>query len=776
MNSTIQKKGRLKKAVKRFLTGLAILLALFVLTDLIWPVKTDVEYAGLITDKNGEVLHAFLTKDQQWRFKAELNELTPQLKQAIVYKEDRHFYQHPGVNPMAMVRALWYNMTQARRTSGASTISMQVIRLLEPRKRTYWNKGIEIVRAFQLELHHSKNEILQLYLNLVPYGSNIQGVKAASLIYFGKSPDQLSLAELTALSVIPNRPGSLVVGRDDPKIVAVRNKWLKRFEQDALFDKQSIADALKEPLSAARRSPPRMAPQLALRLHLAAPTVSMVQSTIDSRMQKKAEDIVRNYMNGLQLQDIHNAAVLVVDNTNGDVLVSIGSSDFLDRSHHGEVDGVRALRSPGSTLKPYLYGLSYDAGIATPGMIINDVPAQFSGYAPENYDKEFRGRVTIADALRNSLNVPAVKCLQSLGMQRFLQSMMLGGFRSIYSQRKHLGLSVILGGCTVRLEELTAMYSAFARDGIYRPLHWTKHSDTTSAIQWPIISKGATWMISQTLSELTRPDLPSMADRSQQVPKIAWKTGTSYSRRDGWSIGYNRRYTVGIWLGNFDGHGATALSGAASATPLLFRLFTALDPRCGEDWLQQPKEVETRLVCKATGLPVGAHCTDFVTDYYLPGISNTQACDHLKEIWVSGDGSYSYCTACLPANGYKTMLIPEVAPELADWYDKKGIHYEKSPPHNPACNRLFNGDAPRITSLRNGVTYVILDRETQELTLACRAAPDVKMVYWYVNDHFIKSATTGESLLIRAETQSIKISCADDKGRMASINIRVKFG
>lgn len=775
-------KRRLKRLGKR--TGIALLslVLLFFVLDLLFPLRVEVTYSPVIAARDGTVLHAYLTRDQQWRMKARLDEITPGLRKAIVYKEDKHFYRHFGIDVLAVGRALFNNVFQGRRTSGASTITMQVARMLEPKRRSYGNKLVEMFRALQLEKRYSKDEILQLYLNLVPYGSNIQGVKAASVLYFGKSPDQLSLAEITALSIIPNRPNALVIGRDNARIVAVRNKWLDRFGEACLFDAATIRDALAEPLNASRLPAPDAVPQLSERLRRAYPGEAEIRSTIDETAQKKAEDLVHNYSASLKLHRIHNAAVVVLDNRTHEVIAYVGSPDFKDKLHHGEVDGVHALRSPGSTLKPLVYGLAFDAGQLTPRFVLEDVPINIAGYAPENYDMDYRGAVSVEDALRQSLNIPAVLTLRRLGMDRFNEALFRAGFLSVWHSRKKLGLSAVLGGCGVRLDEMAGLYSAFANDGRFVPPRWTvpdsvwmKGKKTVPDSGIALVSPASAFMLTQVLSELARPDLPSLYDKAGGVPKIAWKTGTSYGRRDGWSIGYNRRYTIGVWVGNFSGEGVPDLSGANTATPLLFQLFQAIDRRAPVPAPDMPPSLSFRLVCKESGLLPDEHCTEQVMDYYIPGVSGNATCCHYKEVAVSADGKYAYCTSCMPASGYKLQQYPNLSPALAAFCDARGQAYSHMPPHNPECGRMQEGAAPLIRSLTDGGTYLITDRGKQQLQLACMAGNDVQTVYWYVNDRFIGAAAARQPLFFVPEDRSIKISCTDDKGRNKDIRITVKF-
>jgi len=769
------RKGISKPFLKRCFHIVLACCSLFALLDVMFPVNTEVEYTPLVRGKDGSPLYAFLTRDQQWRMFTSLEEITPGLKKAILYKEDRYFYRHKGINPFAVGRAAWNNIFSLRRTSGASTITMQVARLLAPGKRNYVNKIVEMFRAVQLEGHYSKEEILQLYLNLVPYGSNIQGVKAASLLYFNKTPDQLSLAELTALSVIPNRPNALVMGKDNERIVKERNKWLRRFEAAGLFSPETIRDALQEPLDAYRRQPPRIAPQLAYRLRRAYPGVLDIRSSIDPALQHKAQELVANYTAALKLHNIHNASAIIVDNATRQVAAYIGSPDFFDREHHGQVDGVRALRSPGSALKPLLYGLAFDKGLATPATVIADIPVDYKGYAPENYDLDFRGNITVEEALRQSLNIPAVKLLHEMGTGTFISEMHAAGFHSVWKDRKKLGLSLILGGCGVRLDEMAALYSAFANEGCYRPLQWLAAPGMQDQDTIRLLSPGADYMLTRILSELQRPDLPHNFSNAAHIPRVAWKTGTSYGRRDAWSIGYNRRYTIAVWIGNFSGMGAPEINGAGTATPLLFQLFNAIDRRYSAPWDAAPADLAYRLVCARTGRVPNSYCTEVITDSYLPGISDNRPCNHLKEVYLSADERFSYCTTCLPPNGYKVKYYPDIDPELAFFYESRHISYEKIPEHNPSCNRYFGGKPPVINSLTAGTTYLIADKGKQQLQLSCAAGNDVHLVYWYVNDRYIGSCRKEEKLFFIPADPLIKVSCTDDKGRNTDVRIKVRF-
>ena len=798
--------------LKRGILGLVMLIALAALADRLWPLPPAPQYSPLVLAADGSVLHAYLNPTQKWRMKTELAEITPALQTAIIAKEDRYFRYHFGVNPLAIVQAAGRNLLGHGRTTGASTITMQVARLLEPKERTAANKLREMLRAVQLEAHLSKAEILQLYLNLVPYGSNIEGVKSAALLYFQQPPDYLSLAQTVTLAIIPNRPGGLVLGKNNPQILQERNRWLAYFQREKLFPAQDIADALLEPLDAQRHAAPTLAPHLARRLVLASPSTALIHSSLRPATQAKAEDLARNYVRRLATLGISQAAVLVVNNKTHAVEAYVGSVDFEDPGAQGQVDGVRAVRSPGSTLKPLLYGLALDRGLVTPKTVLPDVPTNFQGFRPENFDKHCQGEVTMERALTYSLNIPAVRVLSEVGVDKFTGTLRQAGFRQVAHDAPRLGLSTILGGCGATLEELTGLYSALANGGRWSGLKMKNEEVETAVpthdnaaavkaigkLQQPfrifnskfLISEASAYLLTDILAQRTRPDLPLDAGASRHLPRIAWKTGTSYGRRDAWSIGYNRQYTIGVWLGNFNGQGSPALTGADVASPLLFDLFNALAYNGKAEWFAPPASLDFRLVCAETGLVPGENCPNQLLDYYLPGTSGSQRCQHMREVLLSADGQYSYCRACAPASGYRRELFPNLRPEVLAFRESQGLPARRLPPHNPACRLVRSTEASgatgptgydpdatpllAITSPAAHAEYVLNATEKQQLLLSCAAAGEVRQVYWYVNDQFLQAAPATARVFFRPPPGEVKISCADDHGRTVNIRLLVK--
>ncbi len=764
------KKFKFKSFVKRILLTVLSIIVLFFLLNVIFPLPDKIEYSTIITDNKHEVIHAYLTSDQKWRMKTELAEISPLLRKTIIKKEDKYFYHHPGVNPFAVIRAVTRNILHLKRTSGASTITMQVARAIEPKKRTWLNKSREMFRALQLEWKYSKDEILQLYLNLVPYGGNIEGVKSASLLYFNKSPDHLSLAEITALSIIPNRPSTLVIGKNNDRILMERNKWLRRFAKEKVFTHKEIEDALREPLTATRGAVPQLLPQLSNKLKKQGGDI--INTNIELNTQLKVEKLVQDYIRFLYFKNIRNAAVVVIDNSSHKVISYVGSANFTDTIDAGQVNGAAAIRQPGSTLKPLLYGLAIDAGLMTPQSVITDIPVNYQGYAPENFDKKFNGYVTLEYALEHSLNIPAVKTLRLAGKNTLIQKLADCDFQQIKKDQGKLGLSMILGGCGASLEELTGLYSSFASEGIYMKPALTENLNQPKK---RILSTAATFMINEMLSKVNRPDFPVNWQSTERMPKIAWKTGTSYGRRDAWSIGYNKKYTVGIWVGNFSGLGIPELSGANTATPLLFKIFNSIDYDSDEEWFQQPKDCDTRMVCSATGLVPNNECTDLRMDYFIPLVSSISKCNDMQEVMVSSDDKISYCKNCMPENGYKKRMFKIISPEMQSYFEEKRMAYDKIPPHNPNCEKIFNEGSPQITFPTDNSEYLISKKTPEPLQLTCSVSGDVSKVFWYINNKFYKSTLTGTKQFFVPTEGPVKISCTDDKGRNKDIWIKVKY-
>ncbi len=771
--------NKFKKYFKRhpyaysFGKGILFFILLFFILNILFPLPPLKKYSVQILDNKKNTIHAFLTPDDKWRLAADPEEIPQHLVDAFLYKEDQYFYYHPGFNPLAIGRALSNNLIKHKKTSGASTITMQVARLMEPKKRSYSNKLVELFRALQLELTYSKKEILHLYLNYIPYGSNVEGVSSAAMIYFKKNLRQVSPAEIAVLTIVPNRPSSLRPGRANLNIITERNKWLHRYVEGEIFTPEELEDANKEPLLVHRHPMPQEITQLALRLKKNYPGEHHIFSCIEPKTQKTCEALSSQYLLRQHSKGIFNASIIVMNNNTKEIIGYIASTDFKDSEHDGQIDGTQAIRSPGSTLKPFVYAQAFDKGLLTPKSIIADVPTDFNGYAPANFDQKFYGKVSVEKALSYSLNIPAVKTLELVGQKEFIEVLKKGGFQTIHKKANQLGPSLILGGCGVTLEEITHAFTAFTNKGKLVPYHLTKNNKDKHSVE--LFSPASAYMIHEILSTISRPDLPNHFQNTYRVPRIAWKTGTSYGRRDAWSIGYSKNYTIGVWIGNFDGEGVPELTGADIATPLLFQLFNALDYNASGDWFEKPEQLSFRYVCPESGSTPGELCQHTVMDYFIPNISSGKKCTHLQSVFVSPDGKFRYCGNCMPELGYIKKTFLNLSPEMVSFYQREQLPFDAVPPHNPYCDYSVTGKPPEIISPIHRKEYLIEKLSPSEILLKSRCASDVKKVFWYINDVFYKEAKIGEPVFFTPEEGRLKISCSDDKGNNSNIEIEVVY-
>jgi penicillin-binding protein 1C len=763
----------LNNKLSKLLIILACIVFNIAVLNFVFPLPKIPDYSKVIYAEDGTLLTAYLTDDDKWRMKTELDEVSPDFIKAIIEKEDRWFYTHLGVNPFSLLRAFYQNFVSGERVSGASTITMQVARMLTPADRTYYNKLREIFRAFQLELHYSKDEILELYLSMLPFGGNIEGVKSASFIYFDRPPNKLSLSQAITLTIIPNNPNNLRLDVNSKNAASERNRWITKFNSDAVFDEIDLRNAYDEELVQARYSIPILAPHFCRFIENNF-SESNYKTTLKLDVQKKAETLLLNYVNRVKSKNVTNGSILIIDNKNKQVIGYCGSADYYDNNNSGQVNGITAMRSPGSALKPAVYAKAFDMGILTPKMKLLDIPTDFGGYEPENYDQKFNGEVTADFALLNSLNVPSVRLFQKVGYGNMVDLLSASGFSDIQQRKKSLGLSLILGGCGVTLEQLTRFYTVFANDGKLRQLKYFKDQQIES-VGIDLVSEGAAFLISEILSKNERPDMPGGLVDYTKLPKIAWKTGTSYGRRDAWAIGYNPNYTIGVWMGNFDGSGAPDLSGASMAVPLLFELFNVIDFDCDDKWFEIPETIGTRTVSSETGLLPAERTTNFLTDYYIRNVSTNKKSDYYKKYFVSEDENILYCKDCLPLQNYKTKIYADVNPELKLWYSKNNIADSHLPDHNPYCKVRLSGKGPQIISPSSEFEYFIEKDAGEEILLQAASENGVKNHFWYVNDKFYKKSLAGEKIFFNPTKGKAKIACIDERGRVSTISIFVHY-
>ena len=560
-----------KKVIIFFITLFILLFIYLIKVYITYDPKKLVEeinYSKVVLDRKGEILSVFLNSEEEFHIKYD-GEVPETLKTAVINYEDKKFYSHSGVDYPRILKSFFNNMT-GRKKMGASTISMQVVKLLEPKKRTYFNKLVEVVKAYKLESEFSKEEILKIYLNNVPYGSNIVGYSGAIKMYFNKEVKDLSYAEATLLAVLPNSPGILNLKKNNDKLETKRNRLLKTLLDRKLIDERQYKFSLLEKFPNKIYYYEKKAPQFSIFLKNRYPE-KIIKSTLDYNLQKKLEKIVHDYSNAMKDVGINNAAVLVVNNKTKEVLAYVASQDFYDKRNNGEIDGLQAKRSPASLLKPFLFALSIDDGLIVPDSIYPDVPIYFGNFYPKNSSNTFTGMVKIEEALIKSLNIPFVKLLSDYGVDRFYYFL---ENNDNYPEDRFdkYGLSLILGTREMRPVDIGKLYIGLANYGKVSNLKYTLTEDKPKEYQQ--FSMGASYLTLETLSRVVRPGNEKLY--SEQRP-ISWKTGTSYGMKDAWSVGVSPDYTVLVWLGNFNQKSIFSLSGVETAGNLLFKVFNIVD-------------------------------------------------------------------------------------------------------------------------------------------------------------------------------------------------------
>jgi len=557
-------------AVLALLAPAAIFAALALGERVLGPVPLErlAENSRLVLDRDGRLLRAFTTAQGRWRLPVDLNEVDPRFIRMLLAYEDKRFHEHHGIDPLAMARALWQFLREGELVSGASTITMQLGRLLDQLETgSFVDKAVQIVRARQLERRMSKHDILTAYLTLAPYGGNIEGVRAASLAYFGKEPRRLALLEAALLVALPQSPETRRPDRFADNARAARNRVLARVARDGAITPEQARWAQSQPVPQARVDFPMLAAHLSARLAARHPERDVLRLTLDKTLQAGVERVVADTAE--RLGDKLSAAAIVIDHETGAVRAHVGSPGYLDTARGGAVDMTRAVRSPGSALKPLIYGLAFDAGLAHPQTLIEDRPTRFARYAPRNFDADYKGTVTVAEALQSSLNVPAVKLLAAVGPARLAARLRHAGFAMDVPRN----LAIALGGIGMRLEQLAALYTGLARGGeaaTLRFLHGEAARGDNSGRSGRVLSPVASWYVADILRGAPAP-------RHARTGEIAFKTGTSYGHRDAWSAGFRGRYTVAVWVGRPDGTATPGLTGRGAAAPLLFDIFAKLD-------------------------------------------------------------------------------------------------------------------------------------------------------------------------------------------------------
>lgn len=742
--------------------------------DKIWPLPLrEVNPARVVVAYDGTPLWRFADADGIWRYPVTLDEVSPRYLEALINYEDRWFWSHPGVNPFSVLRAAWQDLTSGRVISGGSTLTMQVARLLDPHPRTFGGKFRQLWRALQLEWHLSKRDILTLYLNRAPFGGTLQGVGAASWAYLGKPPTQLSYADAALLAVLPQAPSRLRPDRWPERAEIARNKVLERMATQGVWSQSQVKESMEEPVWLTPRQMPQLAP-LFSRMMLGKSQRDKIVTTLDAGLQRQLEELAQNWKARLPARS--SLAMIVVDHTDMSVRGWVGSADLNDDTRFGHVDMVNAIRSPGSVLKPFVYGLALDDGLIHPASLLQDVPRRTGDYRPGNFDSGFHGPVSMSEALVRSLNLPAVQVLEAYGPKRFAAKLRNIGLPLYLPVGASPNLSLILGGAGARLEDMAAGYSAFARHGKAGKL---RLQPDDPLIERPLMSAGAAWIIRRILADEAQP-LPDNA--LPRVAPLAWKTGTSYGYRDAWAIGLNARYVIGIWTGRPDGTPVAGQFGYASAIPLLNQvnnLLLARGASLPED--PRPQSVTRGVVCWPGGqsLPEGdSNCRRRLSTWLLEDaqpptlqLPEQEGVNGIRfPVWLDTQGKR--VAADCPQAREQTLVVWPLP--LEPWLPESERRRARLPLASTECPP--QGEDHTLPLLLSGIRDGAIVKKlpgAAAVSLVIQSSGGAGERWWFLNGEPLKDR--GSSITLRlSEKGDYQLLTMDERGQVSTVRFALQ--
>ncbi len=744
----------------------------------------------VLEDRAGNLLGARIADDGQWRFPAS-DTVPEKFAKCITTFEDRRFYIHPGVDLPSLGRAMWQNVTNGRLVSGGSTLTMQVLRMSRKgQRRSLWQKAVEAVMALRVEMRYSKQEILAMYASNAPFGGNVVGLDAAAWRYFGRGPDKLSWAESATLAVLPNAPALIHPGRNRSALKAKRDRLLKRMWEDAMIDSVTCLLAMEEPLPDRPHPLPDFAPHLLDRSLAEAGSGQRMRSTLDMHMQERASHILQAHQRRLLENSVHNAAAIVIEVESGDVVAYVGNTRPSDSTSGHEVDVIRARRSTGSILKPFLYASMLDDGELLPNTLVPDIPTYYGAYNPQNYNRTFDGAVPAKMALARSLNIPAIRMLSDYGHQKFLLRLQSLGMTTLDRSADDYGLSLILGGAEATLWDLAGMYASMARTvndyhrfnghyvqgGFHAPNYVMAHSITQQQNYKPVLTDesplgaAACYKTLDALLELARPEGESEWMNFSSSRRVAWKTGTSYGYRDAWAVGVTPTHVVAVWAGNADGEGRPGLIGLYAAAPILFDLFNMI--HTPNVWFDEPFDDEEEItVCKQSGHRASETCDELMLMRVPARGVNTEPCPYHKMIHLDPTGQFRVHSDCeSPGNMvHKPWFI--LAPSEEEWYRRKHADYLPLPPWRADCKEAAEAEAnstnmefvyPRTSSK----VYVPIDLSGNVSSVVFEAAHrrQSSKIHWHLDRAFIGTTETFHQMALNPSVGMHTITLVDDEG------------
>lgn len=736
------------------------------------PVSIDpLPNSAVLNDKNGNLLSASIAQDGQWRFP--LTDSVPyKMEQCILLFEDEYFYAHPGINPVSVIRAALQNMQAGKIVSGASTLTMQLARMIRNEERTIVQKLFELGLTLRLEMSYSKEELLRHYASMAPFGGNVVGLDAASWRYYGRPAHLLSWSESATLAVLPNQPGAIYPGAGTELLEHKRNFLLRKLLSRSLIDSLTCALALEEPLPDKPYDLPQLAPHL-LTTSRASPEVRQLTTTLDPWWQHRTLEIAERHHAHLKTNGIDNLAVMVVNMTDGKVLAYVGNtSDPLADGY--QVDVIQKPRSSGSILKPILYAAALDEGLILPTTLLPDIPTFFGGYSPKNFNYGYEGVIHADEALAMSLNIPFTYLLRDYSYERFHQDLKALGISTLNQPPGHYGLSLILGGAEVKLWDLAQVYFSLYRKLSNQHNYQLSFTGNGQKIADVKFSEISIWQTFLAMTELTRPGNDHSWKNFTSSQVIAWKTGTSFGFRDAWAIGLNGDVLVAVWVGNADGEGRAGLSGASSAGPILTEIIRLSDHN--PTWLQNLRPFSvTRVICIASGMLAGTECSE--TEEMEVGLKAERSgtCSYHRKLWTDGNGTYAVNRTCYTSPDIRESSFFILPPTQGYYYRQHHSDYRGMPEAFPGCAGPA-GDPIAINYPAPGAK-VFIPRELQghsgEVIIEASHLNPEATIFWHLNDEFLGTTHLEHKQSLLLKKGSYLITLLDEHGNKVSRQFQV---
>ena len=734
----------------------------------------------VLYDQSGELLSATVAKDEQWRFPATTN-LSDKFVHAITTFEDKRFYSHPGIDVLALGRAISDNLKEGRVVSGASTLTMQVARLARPGSaRTLFSKAVEAVAALKLEIFYTKDEILNLYASHAPFGGNVVGIEAAAWRYFGRKAENLSWAEAATLAVLPNSPALIHPGRNRKHLQEKRDRLLVNLHVPGIINGETLTLAQAEPLPTKPHRIPNHAPHL-LNHHVRQTGESQGHTTLVRSQQQMLTEVIERHYEKLSGNGIHNAAAIILKVDTGEVVAYVGNvPKFSPALHQNHVDIIQAPRSTGSVLKPLLYTAMMRDGALMPSQLVPDVPTRFGGFAPMNFGKSYDGAVPASAALARSLNIPASRMLRDYGLDRFYAELESMGMSTLTRPAEHYGLTLILGGSEATLWELTGMYAGLARaaqigreqelsTSYFKPRYLANSQVENKDDETPAYraDPGAIYQTFTALLDVNRPGLGQGWKQFASSQPIAWKTGTSFGFRDAWSIGVTPKYAVGIWVGNADGEGRAGLTGTTAAAPIMLDVFSRLNR--GHWFTPQASRMATARVCSQSGHLAGPHCEHTEEKLIPKGSLDTAPCGYCQNTHLHPTENHRVSSACAAVHTMRHTSYFVLPTKMETFYRRKHPGYKPLPSFHPSCPEATDSQEPSMAIVyptprsRIFVPRGLDGKPGQAVMEATHREPN-SQIFWHLNDEFVGTTQGFHQIALAPPAGEHVLTLVDEMG------------